>query len=103
LDAGRENAADVLTVRGEHVEVRRRSEVHDDAGRAVAVGGGDGVRDPVRADVARVVVEDRDAGPDPRFELEILGVDVTVGELRIRARELWNGRRDADAAHGAEV
>src|SRR5438477_545846 len=37
LDSRREHAADVLRLRGDDVEVRRRAEVDDDARRAVAV------------------------------------------------------------------
>ena len=62
LDPGSEHAADVLPLGRDDVEVRRRAEVDDDHRCAVAVLRGDGVDDPVRADLARVVVADRDAG-----------------------------------------
>ena len=58
---GREHAADVLALGRDDVEVGRRAEVDDDHGRAVALLGGDGVDDPVGADLARIVVADRDA------------------------------------------
>ena len=61
LDPRREHAADVLAVRRDDVEVRRRAEVDDDARRAVALARRDRVDDPVGPDLARVVVADRDA------------------------------------------
>ena len=66
LDAGRQHAADVLAGGRDDVEVRRRAEVDDDARRAVPLARRDGVDDPVRPDLARVVVADRDAGLRPR-------------------------------------
>ena len=68
LDPGREHAAHVIAFGRDDVEVRRRAEVDDDAGRAVALLRRDSVDDPVRPDLARVVVANRDArlhsGPD---------------------------------------
>ena len=46
---GREHAADVLTRRGDRVEVRGGPEVDDDARRAVALARRHRVHDPVRA------------------------------------------------------
>ena len=66
LDPRREYAADVFALRRDDVEVRRGAEVDDDRGRAVALLRGDGVDDPVGADLARVVVADRDPRLDAR-------------------------------------
>ena len=70
LDSWRENAAYVFALRRDHVEVRRRPEVHDDARRPVPLEGGDRVRDPVRADLARVVIPERNPSARPRTEDE---------------------------------
>ena len=66
LDAWCEHAADVLAGRRDDVEVRRRAEVDDDRRGAVALLRRDGVHDPVRPDLARIVVEDPDPGARPR-------------------------------------
>src|SRR5215211_8603400 len=65
FDAGREDTTDVLPLRRDGVEVRRGPEVDDDAGRAVAFSGSYRIGDPVRADLARIVVEDGDPGACP--------------------------------------
>ena len=65
LDPRREDAADVLAVGRHDVEVRGRPEVDDDHGRAEARLRGDRVDDPVRSDLAGVVVADRDSGRTP--------------------------------------
>jgi hypothetical protein len=66
LDPRRQYPADILSSWGDDVEVRRRPEVDDDARRAVAVCRGHGIRDPVRADLARVVVTHGDPRLDSR-------------------------------------
>ena len=70
LDPRRENTADVLPRDRDDVEVRRRAEIDDDRGRAVTLPGRNRVRDPVGADLAWVVVTDRDSSFRPRPENE---------------------------------
>ena len=86
LDPRREDAAHVLARRRDRVEVRGRPEVDDDARRAVALAGGDRVHDPVRADLARVVVADRDARLRPRPDDEERRLRVALGEAPCSAR-----------------
>ena len=87
LDPRREHAADVLARGRDDVEVRRRAEVDDDRRRAVALARRDRVRDPVRADLARVVVADRHAGRDAGAEHEQLGARPSARRsARTRAR-----------------
>ena len=103
LDPRREHAADVLPGRGDGVEVRRRPEVDHDARRAVALARRDGVHDPVRADLARVVVPDRDAGPRPRADHEERRLRVPLGELGVRPLERRDRRREAHGGHVLEA
>ena len=103
LDPGRENAADVLPVRGDDVEVRGRAEVDDDARRAVALARGDRVDDPVGPDLARIVVEDRDAGLVPGPDDEERRLRVVARELLVGADERRHGRGEADAADVLEA
>src|SRR5439155_303989 len=88
LDPRCQNTADVLGLRRHDVEVRRRAEVDDDARGAVAVSGGDRVRNAIGTDLARVFVSDRNAGSHARPELEQLGLRVTRRKLLVRADEL---------------
>ena len=103
LDPGRENAADVLPVGREDVEVRRRAEVDDDARRAVALLRGHGVRDPVGPDLARVVVADRHPGADARAHDERRHAGPALGELLVLADQRRHRRRQADAVDRVEV
>src|ERR1700723_3738526 len=68
LDAGRDDPAEVLAVGGDGVVGDGGAEVDDDAGSAETLVRGDGIDEPVGADLAGVVVADRhrglDAGPD---------------------------------------
>src|SRR5207248_7808294 len=68
LDAGGERAAQVLAAGGDHVEVRRGTEVHDDRRAAVQGVRGERVRDPVGADLLRVVDRELYPGPDARLQ-----------------------------------
>ena len=89
LDPGGEDAADVLPVGGDDVEVRGRPEVDDDARRAVALACRNGVGDAIGADLAGVVVDDRDAGLRARPEDE---------ERRLRVVARRTPRRRGQAA-----
>src|SRR5262249_34456689 len=60
-DAGHDHAAGVLSLRGDEVEGGGRAEVDNDRRARHALGGRDRVRDAIRPDLLRVVVEDRDA------------------------------------------
>jgi hypothetical protein len=102
LDPRREHAADVLAIGRDDVEVRRRPEVDDDRGRPVALLHRDRVRDPVGADLSRIVVPQRDAGADARTEHE-RRQPRAVREPLVLAHERRNGRREADAVHDVEV
>ena len=94
LDPRREHAARELARRRDDVEVRRRPEVDDDARRAVQLARGDGVRDPVRPDLARVVVADRDAGRDARPEDEQLDLRPPLRERLVLRDELRHRRAE---------
>ena len=65
LDARRDDPAEVLAVGADGVVGERGAEVHDDAGALDAVICRDGVDEPVRPDLARVVVAQRHPGLDP--------------------------------------
>src|SRR5580704_5121132 len=62
LDTGRDRSSQIVPLRIDCIEGRGRAEVHQDAGTAVEVMGGNRVGDPVGPDPARVVVLDADAG-----------------------------------------
>ena len=96
LDPRRQYAADVLPFRRDHVEVRRGAEVDHDRRRPVTFDRRDRVRDPVRPDLARVVVADRHAGLDARPELEQLDLRVLLREVLVRAVQLRHGRGQRD-------
>ena len=103
LDPRREHAADVLALGRHDVEVRRRSEVDDDARRAVALLRGDRVGDAVRAHLARVVVANGDAGPDARPHHEQRRLRPPLGEHLVLADERRHRRGEADAVDRREV
>ncbi len=96
LDPRREHAADVLARSRDHVEVRRRAEVDDDARHPVPLLRGDRVRDPVGPDLARVVVADRDAGADARTHRQQLDAH-PFGQLVVGLEQARNRRREHDA------
>ncbi len=100
---GAMHAADVLALGRDDVEVRRRPEVDDDDGRAVALLGGDGVHDPVRPDFARVVVADRDPGLHSRPDHEKRCVRPLAGEFLPLADEDGHGAREADPVDALEI
>ena len=95
LDAGREHAAHVLARGRDDVEVRRGAEVDHDRRRAPALARGDRVRDPVGADLARVVVADRHARRDARAEHEQLGARPAIGEALVLALQRRHRRSRA--------
>ena len=111
LDAGRDHPAHVFALRRDAIERRRGAEVDDDERAVEALVGGHGVDDAVRADLARVLVEDRhprlDARPDDqRFEAEAAPYEVEhrLGERGHDARDdrrLHVGGRDV--AHREEL
>src|SRR5262249_13820857 len=61
-NARRNHATTVLAGRGDGVKCRCRSEIHDDCGMAIFVHDSDRIDDPVRTDLAGIVVENRNAG-----------------------------------------
>ena len=80
----------------------RGAEVDDHAGAADLLEAGDRVDEPVRADLARVVVADRHAGPQARADDEQLVAEVALGRprptpgaaaARSRRRSRRRGRR----------
>jgi hypothetical protein len=103
LHAGSEHAPRVLAGGGDDVEVRRGPEVDDDAGRAVELLGGDGVGDPVRADLARVVVQHRHPGARPRADHVQRGVRPPLRDLFVRAEQRRHDAREADTVHRLRV
>ncbi len=103
LDSRREDTADVLALGRDDVEVRRGAEVdHDDRG-AVALLGRDRVHDAVRADLARIVVANRDAGLDARADDEQRGVRPLPCERLPLADQHRDGRGKADPVDVVEV
>ncbi len=70
--ARRNGAAQVLALGRDHVEGGRRAEVHHDARAAVALEGGDGVHQPVRAQLGGVVHQHRHSGLDARLHKQRL-------------------------------
>src|SRR5262249_20845735 len=103
LDPRREHTARELPCRRDYVEVRRGAEVDDDARHPVALAGGDCVRDPVGADLPRVVVPDRHAGRDARPEHEQVGAGPPIGKCLVLADELRHRRADDDPVERLEV
>ena len=65
LVAGCNRATDVVALRVHAVEGRRRAEVDDEERAAVALDGGDGVDDPIGADLLRVVRPHAHPGAEP--------------------------------------
>ncbi len=80
-EPGRDDAARVLAARGDHVEGGRGAEVDDDRALRPALVGGHRVDDPVGADLARVLVQDRHAGLDAGADDQRLDVEVPAAEL----------------------
>ena len=88
LDPRRQHPARELARGRDDVEVRRGAEVDDHAWRAMAFARGDGVRDPVRADLARIVVANRHSGRHARPEHEQLHSCPPLREALVFAHEL---------------
>ena len=103
LDPRREHAADVLALRRDDVEVRRGAEVDDDDRRAVALLRRDRVHDPVRPDLARIVVADRDPGLDARADDEQRRLRPLRRERLPLPDEHGHGAGEADPVDGVEV
>ena len=99
-DARDDHAAGVLALRRDDVEGGRRAEVDHDRRARHALGGGHRVRDAIRADLLRVVVQDRDAGAHARTHDQRGLPEEPLAQL---LDALVHGRHDAaedDAAHG---
>ena len=97
VDAGRNGAADIGAVMRHHIQRRRRAEIDDDQLAAIAVEGGDGVDQPVRADLGRVV--DADLAGQPAALLadhQRAGVEVPVAENPQVEQRRRRGVRDDD-------
>ena len=95
LDAWRQHAACELAGCVDDVEVRRGAEVDDHRGCAVALARRDRIRDPVRPDLARVVVADHEPGRDAGADHEQVGARPALRERLVLAHE----RRDRRAEH----
>ena len=96
LDPGCDRAAQVLAVGGDRVEVDPGAEVDDHAGVAEAVVGGDGVDEPVGADLVGVVDPDRHPGLHPGADRQAGRVEVARRHRLVLAAERRHDRRDAD-------
>src|SRR4051812_29531549 len=94
LDPRRERAAEELALSADDVEVGRRTEVDDDRRPAVQGVRRQSVDDAVRADLAGVVVEDRDAGADSRLDDDGRHVGVVAVE---HSAQLVENRGDGGA------
>src|SRR4029450_2996692 len=73
------------------------------AWRAVPPARGNGVDDPVGADLARIVEENRDAGLRPGTDNEDRRVGVTAGELLVGADEQRARRGERGTVHVLEA
>ena len=69
----------------------------------MALARGDGVRDPVRADLARVVVADRHPGRDAGPEHEQVDAGPALGERLVLAHELRHRRAEDEPLHRFEL
>ena len=103
LDPGREDAAEPLAVRGDDVEVRRRSEVDDDRGHAVALLDRDGVRYAIWPDLARIVRAHGNTGAHTRAENEQPRRREPRDEVLVRTDERRHGRRERHAVDLVEI
>jgi hypothetical protein len=93
-EAGGEHPPEVLALGRDDVEVGRGPEVDDDDPALGLVVARDGVGDAVGADLARVLDEDRHAGPDPGPHDERLAPEGSPHELQHRLGERGDDARD---------
>src|SRR4051812_8644295 len=108
LDARRDDAAQVLALRADRVVGDRGAEVHDHDRVADLVVGGDRVDEPVRADLAGVVVAQRHPGLHAGADHEHLVAQIARGHVPPLGPELGHRRGDdrrADVreAHAAQL
>src|SRR5437763_4591799 len=97
LDSWGERTTEELAAFAHDVEVGRGAEVDDDRRPAEDVMRGERVDDPVGTNLARVVVEDRDAGLDPRLDDDGGNVCVvTVEDAPQFMQHSRNGRARSD-------
>jgi glucokinase len=96
LDTGRDRSSQIVPLRIDCIEGRGRAEVHQDAGTAVEVMGGNRVGDPVGPDPARVVVLDADAGPGAGPDDHRRRIEVGVGKFVDAPRKRGNHAADHD-------
>ena len=99
LDPGRDHAAEVLALGGDHVVVDRGAEVHRDARAADALVGGDGVHEPVGAELLRAVDPDRHAGLQLRAHERAAAVEVALDHQLVLVRERGHDRGHDRGVH----
>ena len=102
-DARRDDAAEVAPALIDDLEVRRRAEVHDDAGRAVLVHRRHGVNDAVGPHVRGRVVEDGQPRVGLVADEERREVEVDLGHALQGVVELRHDRGDGYRRDGLEV
>src|SRR3954447_14816555 len=86
---------------GDDIEGDRRSEVSDGAGAAQVVVRGDGVRQSVRPQLARILELDRHPRLHSGPQDEAIAVQVTLAHPEVLGRELGHHRRNDRSVDGA--
>ena len=69
-DPGRDHTADVVTIRVDDVEGRRRAQVNHYRRAAIKLLDCGGVHDAIRADLTRIIGQDADAGAHARLDIQ---------------------------------
>ena len=103
LDPGRDRSTQVVAIGVDRVVGDRRSEVDHDHRAAVLGVRGKRVRDPVGANILRVVVADSDAGLDPGANHHRLALEVPARSLNQGGIDGWDDARDDDASDDVQL
>src|SRR4051812_1364624 len=97
FDPGKNRAAEIFALLADRLDRRRGTEVDDDRRPAIEVERTNRVRDAVRADLLRVVVQDRHAGAHARLDDERGKPEVAVRHLAQLRGDARNAGRDRDS------
>ena len=98
-EAGRDDAADVLALGGDHIEGRRGAEVDDDTWPAVALKGGDAFDEAIGAEFRGIVNQYGHAGLDAGLDEHGLDAEVVFADLAKDGFDRRHDGRDDDVRY----